>query len=361
MARLNHAVRQATHVGDPRTADQVRADTLAALGWHGRPDRAGPAAAAATTDVLPAAGPAGPAGSPAASRSCPWCAGGPVDPCQAAWAGRVIARVQVTIGIDTLLALTDDPARVSTDGRSAGSTDWGWTPAGTARELLAQPGTEWQRFLHDQTGLLLGVSRAHPIPEPLRRLALARYTRCTFPAAPAPTAANRPAPAPTSTTPCPGSPTDPASHSDPRSPTPATCTPPTADTTNSTPTSAGPPPSTRTPPPSPGPAHCNRPPPPTPTAGPRTGGTPSSKPPAPAPNPHHHQHHHRPHPTTTTHPSKHNTWPRGHARTPPPAPPAPASTTGAGQRHTRDLRPQAAPTQTCTPTPLRRTTAITSP
>ncbi len=181
MARLNHAVRQATHVGDPRTADQVRADTLAALGWHGRPDRAGPAAAAATIDVLPAAGPAGPAGSPAASRSCPWCAGGPVDPCQAAWAGRVIARVQVTIGIDTLLALTDDPARVSTDGRSAGSTDWGWTPAGTARELLAQPGTEWQRFLHDQTGLLLGVSRAHPIPEPLRRLALARYTRCTFP------------------------------------------------------------------------------------------------------------------------------------------------------------------------------------
>ena len=205
MARLNHAVRQAKHVGDPRTADQVRADTLAALGWHGQPpttpdqpdqpgqpdqpdradqphqpgqpDRAEPAPAATTADVLPAAGPAG----PAASRSCPWCAGGPVDPCQAAWAGRVIARVQVTIGIDTLLALTDDPARVSTDGRSAGSTDWGWTPAGTARELLAQPGTEWQRFLHDQTGLLLGVSRAHPIPEPLRRLALARYTRCTFP------------------------------------------------------------------------------------------------------------------------------------------------------------------------------------
>jgi len=193
MARLQRAVAQARELGDARTADQVRADALAALGWHGHqpttPDQP-PTRCNQPAHDQPAHDQPAPPGPPAQERgsapgsapgSCPWCGGGPVDPCVAVWAGRVVARVQVTMSIESLLALTDDPARLSTDGRSAGSTEHGWTPAATARMLLTQPGTEWQRFLHDQTGLLLGVSRAHQIPEQLRRLALARYTRCTFP------------------------------------------------------------------------------------------------------------------------------------------------------------------------------------
>jgi len=122
---------------DPRTPDQIRADTLAAWGWHGHPD---PPDRALTP--LPA--------------------------------GRVLGRVHVTLNLATLLGLREDPAALGLAAPGHPGHDLGPITPAAARRIAAD--ADWQRFLHDPTGTLSGVSthyprRGPPPPDrPLRHL-----------------------------------------------------------------------------------------------------------------------------------------------------------------------------------------------
>jgi len=125
---------------DPRTPDQIRADTLAAWGWHGHPD---PPDRALTP--LPA--------------------------------GRVLGRVHVTLNLATLLGLREDPAALGLAAPGHPGHDLGPITPAAARRIAAD--ADWQRFLHDPTGTLSGVSTHYPIPAEVRRLLIARYAACT--------------------------------------------------------------------------------------------------------------------------------------------------------------------------------------
>ncbi len=103
------------------------------------------------------------------------------DPALTAATGRVLARVHVTVDLATLLGLRDEPADLATAPPGHRGHDLGPVFAQVARALAASQDADWQRFLHDDTGLLHGVSRSYRVPTVLRRTVLAAYTTCTAP------------------------------------------------------------------------------------------------------------------------------------------------------------------------------------
>ncbi len=142
-ARLQAGVAEALARRDPRTGGQVRADMLADWGWQGLLPLA---------DVDHGAGHDGPDGS-----------SGPL----AAQTGRVGVRIHATVPLSVLLGLVEAQARLRTVG--VGSADFGWVTSSVVRELLTREGADWRRFLTDDNGLVLGVSRAYRVPEELAR------------------------------------------------------------------------------------------------------------------------------------------------------------------------------------------------
>jgi len=230
MARLDSAAEAAAAGGDPRTPDQVRADTLGHFGWHGLPHpdllpfldhhpgrppggsspggapSAGPPAHDAPSHAppgfeaepvhpTPAAAwapatrdetPTGPTPTPAAPGALSDHDGGAgialalqADPALAAAVGRVVARVHVTVDLATLLGLRAETADLATAAPGHRGQQLGPVFADVARALAASRDADWQRFLHDDTGLLHGVSVAHRVPPVLHRTVLAAYTTCT--------------------------------------------------------------------------------------------------------------------------------------------------------------------------------------
>jgi hypothetical protein len=269
MARLETAIALAKAAGDPRTADQVAADTLAAFGWHGLPhddlldllrhhaaaEAAEAAAAGAATGATATAGggdarsasgatPAedlsgaptagsnprrsdhrdnehrdhdhrdvqdtrGAASTPPAGSAERWPTDDPggaasapdrppptapprvhpgLDPALLAalhalrrspLTGTVTAQVHVTMGLATLLGLRAAPADLATAAPGHRGSDLGPVPADAARRLAARPDALWDRFLHDQNGVLQGISPSYHIPDTLRRTVLAEYQTCT--------------------------------------------------------------------------------------------------------------------------------------------------------------------------------------
>jgi len=103
------------------------------------------------------------------------------DPALAAATGRVLARVHVTVDLATLLGLRQEPADLTTAAPGHRGHDLGPVFAQVARTLAASQDADWQRFLHDDTGLRHGVSRSYRVPTVLRRTVLAAYTTCTAP------------------------------------------------------------------------------------------------------------------------------------------------------------------------------------
>ena len=134
----------ARRTGDPRTVDQVRADTF-------------------TDALLPAHTPP----SPSSSSTGDAPTGGHV--CGGAGPGGVAARVDVTVALTTLLGIDEKPGEL---------TGYGAITAQTARRL-AGTGT-WRRLLTDpRTGTVLDVGRRryHP-PDDLAEIVRARDRRC---------------------------------------------------------------------------------------------------------------------------------------------------------------------------------------
>jgi hypothetical protein len=135
MTRLNaeadrlRAVDRTT--GEVRTADQRRADALAALAAQGL-----------------------------------------ADPTLPAWHGRRPA-VQVTVAASTLLGLDDQPGELE---------GYGPIPADMARNLAADPTGTWRRLITDPAGRLLdyGTTTYRP-PQDLADFVIARDRRCRFP------------------------------------------------------------------------------------------------------------------------------------------------------------------------------------
>ncbi|MGV8968491.1 MAG: DUF222 domain-containing protein [Cellulomonas sp.] len=134
---LSAAAREATHAADPRTTDQLRADTFthALIGGAGL-----------LGSGLP--GPGGPA--------CP--TGG--------------VRVDVTVSLATLLGLDDNPGQLAGYGPITAQTARRLATAGTWRRLVTDPVTG--------TVLDVGTTRYRPPPD-LAQLVRARDTRCLSP------------------------------------------------------------------------------------------------------------------------------------------------------------------------------------
>ncbi|MGV8965495.1 MAG: DUF222 domain-containing protein [Cellulomonas sp.] len=165
---LDTAARTARRAGDPRTVDQVRADTLAAAltrcpeslatGAGTSTCATGSCTAGSCTTGSCGAEP-GAAGSGAARARAGSCGGGCVQ-------------VQVTVSLATLLGVDQAP------GELAG---YGPITAQTARRLAAA-GT-WRRLITDPTSgtvLDVGTTRYHP-PADLAQIIRARDTRCLHP------------------------------------------------------------------------------------------------------------------------------------------------------------------------------------
>lgn len=95
-----------------------------------------------------------------------------LDPTLPTWQGRRPA-VQVTVAATTLLGLDEQPREL--DG-------YGPIPADMARALAYDPSGTWRRLLTDPPGRLLdyGTTTYRP-PQPLADFVIARDRRCRFP------------------------------------------------------------------------------------------------------------------------------------------------------------------------------------
>jgi len=81
--------------------------------------------------------------------------------------------INVTVPIQTLLGVSDDPATLS-GGRVI--------PAGLARRIAAEPGSTWYRMLTDDAGHLLALStRSYAPTAPIWRQVIAEQTTCYRP------------------------------------------------------------------------------------------------------------------------------------------------------------------------------------
>jgi len=131
--RLTLAARQQRAAGDPRTIEQLKADLAIDL-LTGR--------AAADGEHVPV---------PAYAR--------PI--------------INVTVPIQTLLGIADEPATLS-GGRVI--------PAGLARRIAAEPGSTWYRMLTDEAGQLLELStRSYTPTAPIWRQVVAAQASCYRP------------------------------------------------------------------------------------------------------------------------------------------------------------------------------------
>ncbi len=210
LARLDAAVDAAHAGGDPRTAMQVRADTLAAFGWHGLPTQTtlplqpthkdsgggisddGPGTGTGgSDDGLGSDDDGGSTDGDDGNGSDDANGGGGsegpgvdlegptprVDPVRGALSGPVVARVHLTLSLAALLGLREDPADLASAAPGHRGRSLGLISAAVARRLALC--ADWQRFLHDDNGLLCGVSGTYALPAELRRVLLAEYQTCT--------------------------------------------------------------------------------------------------------------------------------------------------------------------------------------
>ena len=167
-AAVNTHAEASREPGDPRTADQRRADSLAELmtGY--------------LNGVCPSAIPGSGTGPGQAAQSC---AGSHRPPTVPGW-----CQVQVKISADWLLghATVEQPGGAQPSDlagirEAASLSGYGPLPAEVALRLIADAG--WQRIVyHPLTGALLDVgTTVHDPPAPLRRHALTRDGGCTQP------------------------------------------------------------------------------------------------------------------------------------------------------------------------------------
>jgi hypothetical protein len=213
-AALDGRARALRGLGDLRTLDQLRADALvhailnpaplgpptatsAAAPGTAAPETAPPWGAASGTAAPGGAAPGGAAPGSAASESAalgtaaPGAAGpgaaapgtadtgGPDSGAGAAFGVREVARgvsahVQVTITLETLLGLRDDPAYLS---------GYGTLTPDVARALAFQPGSTWRRLITDPLdGTLLDYGRTkYKPPTALADHVVARDVTCSHP------------------------------------------------------------------------------------------------------------------------------------------------------------------------------------
>ena len=148
---LTTAARTAKTNGDPRTPDQLRADTLAAALTGADPF--GPTAAAGPFGLTSLAA----AGEPKAGSCGAGCTG---------------VRVDVTVSLATLLGVDEAPGELAGYGPITAQTARRLAASGTWRRLIADPATG--------TVLDVGTTRYRP-PTDLAEIVRARDTRCLSP------------------------------------------------------------------------------------------------------------------------------------------------------------------------------------
>jgi hypothetical protein len=180
-AALDARARTLRDLGDLRTLDQLRADALVnailnpgAITTATSADLTGDTDLASGTDLTSdtdspsgtkrTGGAGGTGGTETATDSRPI----------KHVARGVAAHVQITVSLETLLKLRDDPAHL---------TGYGTITADVARALAAQPGSTWRRLITDPVnGTLLDYGRkTYRPPRPLADHVIARDVTCTHP------------------------------------------------------------------------------------------------------------------------------------------------------------------------------------
>ncbi|HST80791.1 MAG TPA: DUF222 domain-containing protein [Kineosporiaceae bacterium] len=177
-AALTSRAHQMRDRGDLRTLDQLRADALVQAILNPGPLFGFITNSGAKLDSDSSADSSSSPGSSPGTSSGAGAAFGR-GPRTDTWPAKDVARgvtahVQVTVSIETLLNLNDDPAHL---------TGHGTITAQTARALAFQPDSTWRRLLTDpQSGTLLDYGRTkYRPPTPLADHVIARDLTCTHP------------------------------------------------------------------------------------------------------------------------------------------------------------------------------------